>query len=63
MIVGALGAIAAEMRQVSSGNWAYDESMPLLPIVDVGLAPLLQFMLLPALIYYLSFKITKSYST
>jgi len=60
MIVGAIGAIASEMRHVSAGNWAYDESMPLLPIVDVGLAPLLQFMLLPALIYYLSFKIKKS---
>ena len=50
-----VGAIAAEMRHVSAGNWAYDESMPLLPIVDAGLSPVLQFMLLPALIYYSSF--------
>ncbi len=60
MIVGGIGAIAAEMRHVSAGNWAYDESMPILPLVDVGLSPVLQFMLLPALIYYLSFTIKKS---
>lgn len=59
MIVGGIGAIAAEMRHVSAGNWAYDESMPILPIVDVGLSPVLQFMLLPALIYYLSFAMKK----
>lgn len=55
MVVGGTGAIVAEMRHVSAGNWAYDESMPILPVVDVGLSPVLQFMLLPALIYYLSF--------
>lgn len=61
MTVGAIGAIIAEMRHVSAGNWAYDKSMPILPIVDVGLSPVLQFMLLPALIYYLSFFKIKNY--
>ena len=56
MLVGAVGAIVAEMRHVSAGTWAYDNSMPILPVVDVGLSPVLQFMLLPALIYYLSYK-------
>lgn len=57
MLVGAIGAIIAEMRHVSAGSWAYGKSMPIIPIVDVGLSPVLQFMLLPTLIYYLSFKI------
>ncbi len=57
LLVGAIGAIVAEMRHVSTGNWAYGKSMPIIPGVDVGLSPVLQFMLLPTLIYYLSFKI------
>ena len=60
MLVGAVGAIVAEMRHLSAGNWAYDESMPLLPVVNVGLSPVLQFMLLPVLIYYLSYKMKKN---
>jgi len=56
MLVGVVGAIAAEMRHLSAGTWAYDNSMPILPVVDVGLSPVLQFMLLPVLIYYLSNK-------
>lgn len=56
MLVGGLGAIAAEIRHLSSGTWAYDASMPIIPGVDVGLSPVLQFMLLPAFIYYLSYK-------
>lgn len=59
MLVGGLGAVAAEIRHVSSRSWAYDTSMPIIPVVDVGLSPVLQLMLLPACIYYLSFKIKK----
>ena len=57
MLVGGIGAIVAEVRHLSAGNWAYDDDdMPIIPIVNVGLSPLLQFMLLPTLIYYLSYK-------
>ena len=56
MLVGGLGAIVAEVRHLSAGNWAYDDDMPILPFLNVGLSPLLQFMLLPTLIYYLSYK-------
>ncbi len=31
------------------GRWSYAESMPLIPILDVGLAPFLQWVLLPPL--------------
>lgn len=56
MLVGGFGAVAAEIRHVSSGTWAYDTSMPIIPVVDVGLSPVLQFMLLPVCSYYLSFR-------
>lgn len=54
MLIGGFGAVASEMRHVSLGTWAYDKAMPIIPVVDVGLSPVLQFMLLPACIYYLS---------
>lgn len=37
--------------------------MPLIPVVDVGLSPVLQFMILPVLIYDLSFQILKRTKT
>ena len=62
MFTGAIGAILAEIRHLSAGNWSYNTSMPILPIVDVGLSPVLQFMLLPPLIYYLSYRMKKDRS-
>lgn len=55
MLVGGIGAIIAEIAHTAAGNWAYDDSMPMLPFLNAGLSPVLQFLLLPALIYYLSF--------
>ena len=60
MLVGGIGAVAAEMRHLSYGTWAYDSSMPILPVVHVGLSPVLQFMLLPFLIFYLGRRFTGS---
>ncbi len=34
------------------GRWAYAERMPIVPIVDVGLSPLLQWIVLPPLILW-----------
>ena len=55
MLVGFLGAIAAEVAHTSASSWAYNESMPLIPFVNVGLSPILQFAILPILIYKISF--------
>ncbi len=60
MLIGGVGAILAEIRHLSAGNWDYAESMPIIPFVEAGLSPVLQFMLLPPLIYYLSFRFLKS---
>ncbi|MBC7744441.1 MAG: hypothetical protein H7096_05000 [Flavobacterium sp.] len=59
MLIGAIGAIVIEMMYVSSGSWAYGESMPIIPVVNAGLSPVLQFMILPVLIYYTGFKILR----
>ncbi len=59
VIIGGVGAVLSEMRHLSLGSWAYDNSMPLIPVVNVGISPLLQFMILPILIYFLSFKCLK----
>ncbi len=54
-LYGATGAIVAEIVHVYAGNWTYSRLMPLIPFVDVGLSPVLQFMILPVLTYYMSF--------
>jgi len=59
IVIGGVAAILAEMRHLSQGSWAYAPSMPILPFVNAGLSPVLQFMLLPVLSYYLSFYFLK----
>lgn len=54
ILIGGVGAVLAEMRHLSSGSWAYSPSMPIVPLANVGLSPLLQFMILPLLSYRLS---------
>ena len=55
ILFGGVGAIFAELRHLKAGTWSYSQSMPIMPFVKVGLSPVLQFMVLPTLIYYLSF--------
>jgi hypothetical protein len=57
LLTGGAGAVLAEIRQLSIGTWSYTDAMPLIPVVHVGLSPVLQFMILPILVYRLSFKI------
>lgn len=57
ILIGGVGATLSEIRHLSLGNWAYSDMMPLLPFVNVGLSPVLQFMILPVFIYILSFKL------
>jgi hypothetical protein len=59
IFTGGIGAILAEMRHLSEGDWAYTSSMPVIPLVNVGISPLFQFMLLPLLIYHVSFLLLK----
>lgn len=57
VFIGGIGATISETIHLSVGNWNYAASMPIVPIINVGLSPILQFMLLPAIIYYLSFRL------
>ena len=57
MLIGGVGAVLTEIRHLSIGTWSYADAMPLIPVVNVGLSPVLQFMILPILIYRLSFNL------
>lgn len=59
MLAGGLGAILAEIRHTSAGNWTYADAMPMLPWVEAGLLPVLQFTLLPTIIFFLTKKFVK----
>lgn len=59
ILIGGIGATLAEMRYLSEGNWAYSSSMPVIPIVNAGISPVLQFMFLPFIIYYVGFLFLK----
>lgn len=52
--LGGIGAVVGELGHLAAGSWAYSNSMPLLPFIHVGLVPVLQFMILPLVIYFLS---------
>lgn len=59
MLAGGIGAIVAELRHLGAGSWTYSTSMPIIPVLNVGLSPVLQFMLLPPFIFYVSCKMEK----
>jgi hypothetical protein len=59
ILTGGVGAVLSEIRHLSLGSWVYNFSMPIIPILNVGISPVLQFMLLPLFIYKLSFYFSK----
>jgi signal transduction histidine kinase len=59
ILIGGIGAILVEIRHLLVGNWAYAPSMPIIPFVNAGLSPVLQFMILPVIVYSLSFYFLK----
>lgn len=54
MLIGGIGAVLTEARYVKAGSWSYTDAMPIIPYTNVGLSPILQFIILPTLIYFLS---------
>ena len=63
VLIGGAGAVLSEMRHLSLESWGYNDSMPIIPVVNVGISPVLQFMILPLLIYFLSYKRLKKIVT
>ncbi|HLG54253.1 MAG TPA: hypothetical protein VI485_02915 [Vicinamibacterales bacterium] len=49
---GAVSAVIVERVAVETGRWTYNDLMPILPVVNVGLWPILQMSLLPPLAFY-----------
>ena len=60
VLIGGIGAVLSEMRHLSIGTWSYTSFMPTLPFVHAGVAPVLQFMILPGLIFIVSFLLCKN---
>ncbi len=52
-IIGLIVAISIEWAALSTGRWAYNEYMPIIPILGIGLTPTLQL----GILGYLSLKI------
>ncbi len=44
---GALIAITIELHALATQRWAYSDIMPIVPLIEIGLSPFLQLLLLP----------------
>lgn len=52
LATGLLIAITVEWALLAAGKWAYNDRMPIVPLLGLGLAPVAQMLLLPPLIFY-----------
>ena len=52
-------ALIIEGWALSTGRWSYN-GMPLIPLINVGVFPILQMAILPLLTFYISNKVTRS---
>jgi hypothetical protein len=52
--VGALTAIALEHVALATGRWTYNSLMPVIPLLDAGLWPILQMSVLPPVAVWLA---------
>jgi hypothetical protein len=46
-------AVLLERHAVAAGHWAYTDRMPILPILNVGLVPVLQMVVLPPVVFWM----------
>jgi hypothetical protein len=49
VLSGAAIAVAIEIHALATDRWAYSDLMPLVPVVEVGLSPFVQLLVLPLL--------------
>lgn len=52
VITGLVYTIYSEQTNLAKGAWAYSDLMPIIPLLDVGLAPVLQWILIPSVILW-----------
>ena len=55
---GIVAAIVTEIAALEAGRWAYTHLMPLLPVVGVGLVPMVQLAVLPWVSYKLALRLS-----
>lgn len=55
VLIGGIAGVVIEKLSLSFKLWSYNNKMPRVPVVNVGLWPVLQLMVLPIIVYYLSF--------
>ncbi|MDZ4740710.1 MAG: hypothetical protein SGJ03_12520 [Alphaproteobacteria bacterium] len=54
VVMGVVYTVYSEWTNTAKGSWAYAREMPIVPWLNVGLTPLLQWLLIPpALLYVL----------
>lgn len=51
---GILLTTVFELHAIGTGRWAYSKLMPTLPWIGIGLAPFLQWIILPPIVLYLT---------
>ena len=54
VLVGGILAVWFEKWALDVEHWSYTNNMPVVPVLDIGLLPFLQLLLLPSITFYLS---------
>jgi len=49
LVLGVLHTTYSERANVTRGAWAYADAMPLVPLLGIGLSPLLQWLVVPGI--------------
>ena len=57
--VGLTIAVLIQRHALATGRWEYTENMPLLPIVRVGLVPVLQMVVVPPVVCRMTVRLLK----
>ncbi len=62
IVFGSAIAIIIEMQGLAQRKWAYNELMPIIPFVQIGVSPVLQMIVLPIITFYITHLILKKIS-
>ena len=61
LLLGVLLAVNVELWAVYvAGRWQYEDAMPLVPILHVGLTPILQMLIIPLAVLLLTSRFSRS---
>jgi len=53
VMLSAVYTVYSERTNVRTGTWGYTALMPIVPVVDIGAMPLLQWVLIPPVLLWL----------